>query len=804
VLGLAKSEIGKTRFRDLDTPRRPRLKASMLVTVLLAVVLIVAARPTSSKGAVTGPFELLGGQVTGELSAVLSPDNEAEFKFVRADPQREGRAQLHISSFQSSDKRTALVGFPDPSGRGPIQPQRDEVLAAQQRLLAVRLSAPSLMEGVDYQGTLSLIVEGTAPQSWKVTLHKRKAEVRLALDAQDVQIVDTLPVFPTERTVNARLRLTVREKEGRQAIDGFFARREGTATSPRGTLDLGRHVRFFLDGGSSPTDLTRWPLRSGEPPRVIARGGGQVPVDVEIFGLGAGEHKFALQFDAPAAVPGPEQKLAVTMKLKHHVLWAVAVLVIAAIVSYIFTKGLVNSRAKTQIEGKIDALQRDRLPNLRPFGPVIWLRAVLRQSADLMARMPFLLPAPQNISERLERATRLQGVLDEYWRLGAQVTRAGLSRMREYRTRRLLDQIVRDIDPEKLDDDAVRAARTALDKIRETLGKPSDDYRATVTARARQLLRTIPPPGRWSDAVTTPATLKEALDGSALTKLNALYKTLDGPEGKKLADAPDGKSLTDDEIEQLDRSVVVLEILWERRERAENLKALLQHLPEGGGPSEQDMLILFTLADRQDWTMVKQALDGGKATIVPSDTEAPLQPIEAYQPTTFSIKFDDARLDTMFVVTSLIQCDWLFRLPPRGAAGEESAAESGDAKRRGPRWKESSVGRSIVQFPPHQGSLEISVDVRYDGGEARVPHGANARETLTIDPAKEFSRFASYTRTEFAGVAIAMVIAMASGLSLYYVSNDTFGTLKEYVALFLWGVGVDQGKNLIQALPKPS
>jgi len=33
-----------------------------------------------------------------------------------------------------------------------------------------------------------------------------------------------------------------------------------------------------------------------------------------------------------------------------------------------------------------------------------------------------------------------------------------------------------------------------------------------------------------------------------------------------------------------------------------------------------------------------------------------------------------------------------------------------------------------------------------------------------------------------------------------YALTPTFGSLKDYIALFTWGAGIDQGKNFIQSL----
>ncbi len=47
---------------------------------------------------------------------------------------------------------------------------------------------------------------------------------------------------------------------------------------------------------------------------------------------------------------------------------------------------------------------------------------------------------------------------------------------------------------------------------------------------------------------------------------------------------------------------------------------------------------------------------------------------------------------------------------------------------------------------------------------------------------------------------LAAIIAIVTGLSMFYYNSPTFGSYKDYISLFLWGAGVDQGKNFLQAM----
>ena len=56
-------------------------------------------------------------------------------------------------------------------------------------------------------------------------------------------------------------------------------------------------------------------------------------------------------------------------------------------------------------------------------------------------------------------------------------------------------------------------------------------------------------------------------------------------------------------------------------------------------------------------------------------------------------------------------------------------------------------------------------------------------------------------RAEFWPLVIAAIIAVLTGLSTQYFGNTTFGSAKDYVALFLTGTAFDWLKNAVQPTP---
>ena len=58
----------------------------------------------------------------------------------------------------------------------------------------------------------------------------------------------------------------------------------------------------------------------------------------------------------------------------------------------------------------------------------------------------------------------------------------------------------------------------------------------------------------------------------------------------------------------------------------------------------------------------------------------------------------------------------------------------------------------------------------------------------------------SIDRTEQWAFGFATLFAIVSGLGTLYYKNPTFGSMQDYIALFLWGATVDQTKNFLKEI----
>ena len=57
-------------------------------------------------------------------------------------------------------------------------------------------------------------------------------------------------------------------------------------------------------------------------------------------------------------------------------------------------------------------------------------------------------------------------------------------------------------------------------------------------------------------------------------------------------------------------------------------------------------------------------------------------------------------------------------------------------------------------------------------------------------PSKDFDTWLIVERADGITFGVAALVALVSGMGMYYVKSPTFGSLQDYLALFTWGAGV--------------
>jgi hypothetical protein len=104
----------------------------------------------------------------------------------------------------------------------------------------------------------------------------------------------------------------------------------------------------------------------------------------------------------------------------------------------------------------------------------------------------------------------------------------------------------------------------------------------------------------------------------------------------------------------------------------------------------------------------------------------------------------------------------------------------------------------VVAYFHRRGKTTVSVKLGYNKDEdAKVVAESPGP---TIKASSDFQPYNILAWTEFTSWVIAALVAIATGLTMFYFKGTYWGTIQDYLTLFLWGIGVDQGKNFLQAL----
>lgn len=101
-------------------------------------------------------------------------------------------------------------------------------------------------------------------------------------------------------------------------------------------------------------------------------------------------------------------------------------------------------------------------------------------------------------------------------------------------------------------------------------------------------------------------------------------------------------------------------------------------------------------------------------------------------------------------------------------------------------------------FTPLSGKMEAEVKVSYDEDEGNTLSIPLPR-SLHIVRSANFRIMRLFWGTDLLTTILAFLLATVTGLSVYAFQAN-YGQFKDYLALFVWAAGIDQGKNLLSVL----
>jgi hypothetical protein len=197
----------------------------------------------------------------------------------------------------------------------------------------------------------------------------------------------------------------VRDKSGNWPLDGVSARLEPGLKFVGPGFPLKDHVQVKFDGNDVPNFFVTPPTgQRNVAPR------GQATIQFTFSDLTAGEYTIPLRVTAKNSADDDLQRLTVTLQVHDHWIYAVLVLVLASLFSFLAARVVSGLRQRGQFLTRVSAMRPAWLESEPAVLPVTWLRATLSQAEKLSER--YWLSGPNEIDARLAGAAGMLAVLE--------------------------------------------------------------------------------------------------------------------------------------------------------------------------------------------------------------------------------------------------------------------------------------------------------------------------------------------------------------------------------------------------------
>jgi len=698
------------------------------------------------------------------------------------------QAQIKTTAFASesgSVKVDILTDCGNPTSehlpiwKTPIQPNT---------ILPVCLYVPPLPTATQYSGRLIIQAPGLVPLTKAISVVQPAVQQgTLILDHTTFSQTVSSPFCPRKGgcKVGAKVvsSVVLREKTNSVALYGISVRLEEVSGSPDAGLDLKKNIEFRLDDNRTVIHLDSYPTQ-GDGAVLTIKAGGQAAVGITLKGLRPGDYSAILRFSATNSVSDDAQKLQINVHVRASVWWAVILLIIALVISFISTKVLTNQIRRAKLLQNIRALEPEWLASFRPIAPVVWVSAVLHQSQMLSKR--YWLTSPNVLEANVNSLKNTLSVLDTAHQLRQQL-KTELDSLLFKAAVIALDEVISRIETSPLTDSALQSINADLGAFNDWLNR--DKF-------ASAFWKDLQP--RVESLLSEMGDVKIGHNARDMTFIRSLKDSLQST----LRNAPQDRAT----VEKAYRKYAQLQILWDQR-RFDDLGALFN-------AARVDIEAFFKVADKNIWRRIEDERASLAIRLPSADTEDGL---EAYRLLRFAVETEDPLIKNSYLFRYKVTYQWTFNwkpsskgLPKRLWHGVVLGVRTclGIVDREASKYplNSCSIGPSIVRYFQRPGEVNVSVKLHYlesplqiTTTEDRVTQRRDA-QTLRIHASSDFGILNILFGTEFISWFIAAITAVASGLAMFYYKETSWGTYQDYLTLALWGIGLDQGKNFLQAL----
>jgi hypothetical protein len=759
-----------------------RQEISWLRRSKILIVLAIASLASAAVRADEKPLVNFLSAADGSITCSVTPGVDPLLSFTRTPTtDKQTTIEFHVTPFvgEQGDNLAVdpcIVELPN------LKPKNHcLVFSLVKPVMTLKLKVPELLTAGKYSGHLVVVQEDQKRQTYSIVLTRATAQrpAQLTVDPKSILICHTKwwvpwPGLPTRLKEPPSFTVFVRNPSPEWQARGVFLRLLEVTTPEGANFDPRKNLTFTWNDQKAD-DLWRSPSpEDTDASQHVIAPNQQAEIGGEFRGLAPGEYTLKVGLAATNAVPETEQQMTLKVRVRHCVIGAGVVLLLAIAVSFIATKGLEAQRRRIAVLKKISELRPPWLREEPPTAPVVSVRAILRQAEDRNKSWYSALFGPDVVSDRVNKAERVLGILRRMHQIREQINKWDQPIMIRYRAEKQLTEITADLDSETVNEKSATEIERKLDELAEWFNRDKlfDLYWADVKKRIDSLL-----------CQAKPEEFPEKKHRDVVVKLR-----------EQIGQQPGKLDLT--EAVKIDEDYAKLKILWECQQDndSEPLDQLVALLHDDQCPSINNF---FKERDEIAWKRLKKAYEeeGKEWLKFTSPQESTIYPIRTYELFQFEVESIPRNLGNNYLFRSGLEYHWSLDLEIRTWWKFWKGARTEKLTR--PQTKEPR----LVQYVPRKGKLHVSVKLCHNSDCSTE---VKMKEPLPIKKSSDFRWIGAFRFVEVTALAIATLFALISGLQTYYIGKPSFGSMVDYVTLFIWGAGVDQAKNFIQHLAQSS
>lgn len=750
-----------------------------IATCLAALVTLVALLPWShahgeqqSPATLTSTVKLVGANAANDALSLPVPPGASEqdlyLQVGKAFPKQQ-TGRLVISKLQAQTPPLEVTdasirpaeATATPSAAAPM-----EVTISPSGLIHLKLRVGPFRPGTAYKGTLFLSSGGESVQ-WEITTSSGAGGVIAVVPIGTQKFVS----YPLKDPVGS-FPITIYDKSGTGPYSHLRLRFEptGAPASKAVTTNFSLNTFTFLDS-DDPAAQSIDLAQSGGPPSNTSRAidlsrRAQRRLTGVVGHLSPGEYSGDLRISSTeTSDDAAEAKLPITIQVRHHWLIPALVIVLGSLVGWFTSKYIVALRKKRELVRALETL-RARASDLARVGVptggwefpgeatscgLVRVSVLLSHLAKLAETVtPILVHEEainqqrQDIESRVDalerlREARLQAQCNADGKPAVQVTLGRLLRRAS------------DILERPTFGTGEQAKFNSFLQVITTWNEKPENYKTSLIERLT------------NQEVPTVLEAQSLSDGELKTQLVKLRQGCPTPDGIN-------GEVDLDKLRDFDQAIAKTALLWRERNTAWG-----QLLAEAC-KNNSSLTELFHLVDQELWETLKVAVQADQVAIEPARGQ---QQWPSYDLVEIRLTCNCPDLSVSRILYHPLHIVWRIT-PPKGVSRSSE-----------------SHALTLVQYFPETGPVTIEARLRWNGDEIPLPRSV----ALTVTENKEYrsSRLLySGGFSEWLVIVVAAGFALVTGMNAQY--DSTFGSLNQYIGLFLWAAGAGTGGNLFKQL----